>query len=90
MKDPKVLLGLNISGERVSLTMNRSDGGGRPTWVNWELEKVESGGYLAFCQRVGEIGLRMLASAHPAEFAKHPLLVPPRTQPTIPTASSRL
>ncbi len=77
MKDPKLLVGLNVNDERTSLTMHRSDGGGRPTWVKWDLCDVESGGYLAFCQRVGDIALRMLATAHPTEFAKHPLLVPP-------------
>lgn len=77
MKDPKVHIGLNGNAERISLTMNRSDGGGRPTWINWDFREVESGGYLAFCQRIGDIALRMLATAHPAEFAKHPLLVPP-------------
>jgi hypothetical protein len=78
MKDPKLHLGLNVNDGRISLTLNRSDGGGRPTWVNWDLREVESGGYLALCQRIGDGALRMLATAHPAEFAKHPLLMPPK------------
>lgn len=77
MLDPKLLLGLSVNDGQPMLTMHRSDGGGRPAWVNWDFRNVELGGYLAFCQRVGDIALRMLANAHPAEFAKHPLLVPP-------------
>ena len=52
MKDPKLHLGLNVNEGRASRTMNLSDGGGRPTWVNLNLRDVESGGYLAFCQRL--------------------------------------
>jgi hypothetical protein len=78
MEDPKLHLGINVNDGRISLTMHRSDGGGRPAWVNWDLREVESGGYLAFCQRIGDIALRMLATAHPAKFAEYPLLMPPK------------
>ena len=78
MKDPILHLGLTVNGDRVSLTMTRSDGGGIPSYANWDLRDVESEGYLALCQRIGNIALRKLADAHPAEFARHPLLVPPK------------
>lgn len=78
MKDPILHFGLTVSGDRVSLTITRSDGGGIPSYANWDLHDVESEGYLALCQRVGNIALRKLADAHPAEFARHPMLVPPK------------
>lgn len=78
MRDPKLLLGFT---EDDLLIMHRSDGSGGgklPGWITFDLAKFESKGYLDFASRVGGMALRYLALAHPEQFAKHPLLVPPK------------
>jgi hypothetical protein len=81
IEDPKIHVALAVNGERVTLMVSRSDGGGLPSRMNWDLREIESEGYLALCQRVGDTVTRMLSGAHPAEFAKFPLLVPPKLSP---------
>lgn len=50
---------------------------GTPFRLHWDLHELEPEGYHALCQRVGSTVMTMLTQAHPAEFAKFPLLVPP-------------
>jgi hypothetical protein len=81
IEEPKIHAALAINGERVTLMVSRSDGGGLPSRLHWDLHDIEQEGYLALCQRVGSAVTRMLAEAHPDEFAKYPLLVPPKLSP---------
>lgn len=78
MKEPKINLGLVVKDDRTTLMVSRSDGAGIPGWLHWDLHEVERAGFHALCQRVGEAALRMLARAHPDEFARFPQLVPPK------------
>jgi hypothetical protein len=81
IEEPKIHVALSINGGRVTLMVSRSDGGGLPSRLNRDLRDIEHEGYLALCQRVGTAVTRMLAGAHPDEFAKYPLLVPPKLSP---------
>jgi hypothetical protein len=78
IEEPKINVALAVNDDRVTLMVSRSDGGGLPSRMNWDLHEIENEGHLALCQRVGNTVTRMLAGAHPAEFAKFPLLVPPK------------
>lgn len=79
--DPKIHVSLSVTGERVTLMVSRSDGDGLPSRIHWGMHDVEREGYLALCQRVGDAAVRMLANAHPDEFAQFPLLMPPKLSP---------
>jgi hypothetical protein len=81
IEEPKIHTALAVNGERVTLMVSRSDGGGLPSRMNWDLRDIESEGYLVICHRVGDTVTRMLAGAHPEQFAKFPLLVPPKLSP---------
>lgn len=81
IEEPKIHVALAINGERVTLMVSRGDGGGLPSRMNWDLHDIEHEGYLALCQRVGTTVTSMLAGAHPEQFAKYPMLVPPRLSP---------
>ena len=78
MKEPKVNFGFIENCERTVLMAACTDGAGISTWHRWDMGEFEHGGYHALCHYVGEGVLRLLARAHPAEFAKFPLLVPPK------------
>jgi hypothetical protein len=81
IEEPKIHVALAVNGERVTLMVSRSDGGGLPSRTHWDLREIEHEGFLALCQRIGTSVTRMLAGAHPDEFAKFPLLVPPKASP---------
>lgn len=81
IEDPKVQVALAVNGGRIALIVSRSDGGGLPSRMHWDLHEIEHEGYLALCQRVGGTVTRMLAGAHPGKFAKFPLLVPAKVSP---------
>ncbi|WP_426175686.1 hypothetical protein [Massilia sp. TWR1-2-2] len=78
LKEPKISVALVVNEDRTILMVRRTDDDGEPSWVRWDLRELEREGYLALCQRVGDTALRMLSRAHPDEFAKFPLLAPPK------------
>jgi hypothetical protein len=78
--DPKITVALAVEDDRVTLAILRNDSGGVLSNVHWDLRKLEHEGYQALCHRVGNAVSRMLAAAHPTEFAKYPLLVPPKPE----------
>lgn len=85
-REPRITVALTADngdaeeGDRAdaALTIVRNDGGGILNTQRWNLRRLEPHGYHALCQGLGDSLLRLLAAAHPAEFAKYPLLVPPK------------
>lgn len=74
--EPKVTAALSVQEGRTTLLVSRSDNAGVINRLHWDLGNIEPEGHHALAQRVGSAVLMLLANAHPAEFAKFPLLVP--------------
>lgn len=79
IKEIKVSLGFADKNGQPALILLRNDNE-LFNYVQWPMERLVAAGYLALCQDLGDTTLRMLAIAHPAEFAKFPTLAPPRRE----------
>jgi hypothetical protein len=81
MKEPKVITALAVNAATTTLVVLRNDGGGVLNKISWDFRDIEREGYDGVCLKLGNAVLRMLAAAHPAEFAAYPLLLPPPPLP---------
>lgn len=76
IKEHRVSIGFADKNGQAVLVLLRDDNQ-RLNYVQWPLHRLEPEGYHALCQHLGDTALRMLAVAHPDEFARYPRLVPP-------------
>lgn len=79
LKEIKVTIGFANKNGQPALVLLRDDSQ-QLNFVQWPIHRLEPEGYLALCQHLGDTALRMLAIAHPDEFAKFPLLAPPKRE----------
>jgi hypothetical protein len=77
VKEPQIIVGLSGANDRDSLVVRRTDGQGVLHYVAWDFAQIQNEGYMAFCQRVGNAALRMLADAHEETFLNYSLVMPP-------------
>lgn len=76
IKARKVTIGFADKAGEPMLVLLRDDSN-QLNSAQWPMHRLEPEGYHALCQHLGDTALRMLAIAHPDEFAKFPSLVPP-------------
>jgi len=76
IKEQRVTIGFTDKNGQTVLVLLRDDSQ-RLNCVQWPLHRLEPEGYHALCQHLGDTALRMLAIAHPDEFAHYPRLTPP-------------
>ena len=80
IKEPRIYAALTAHDGRTDLLVRRSDYSSADKtlgWVRCNLREGEREGHHALSQRIGTVVLNMLIEAHPDEFARYPLLVPP-------------
>lgn len=75
---PKITISLAVNDKRHTLIVSRDDSTKVLNGLHRDLHDLERDGYHALCQRIGDVSMHMLASAHPDVFAQYPLLTPPK------------
>ncbi len=76
IKETKVTIAFADKNGQSEIVLLRDDNQ-HLNYVRVTMHRVEQEGYLALCQRLGDLALRMLVIAHPNEFANFPSLRPP-------------
>ena len=76
IKAGKVTIGFTDKKGQPVLVLLRDDNN-QLNCTQWPMHRLEPEGYHALCQHLGDTALRMLAIAHPDQFAKFSSLVPP-------------